>query len=34
MLYQGKSILIAWYRRIMAEREDHPISLPHLRVEP
>ena len=27
-LYTGKSILIAWFRRIMAERADHPIGLP------
>ena len=33
-VYTGKSILLAWHHRIMAEREDHPISLPHLRVEP
>jgi hypothetical protein len=26
-IYNGKSILIAWYRRIMAERADHPIAL-------
>ena len=27
-LYSGKSILLAWHARIMAEREDHPIALP------
>ena len=26
-VYSGKSILLAWHRRIMAEREDHPIAL-------
>ena len=29
-LYHGKSILLAWYARIMAEREDHPLALPML----
>ena len=29
-IYSGKSILLAWYHRIMAEREDHPIGLPML----
>lgn len=27
-LYSGKSILLAYFHRIMAEREDHPIALP------
>ena len=27
-IYTGKSILLAWYHRIMAERADHPIGLP------
>ena len=27
-LYSGKSILLAWFHRIMAERTDHPVSLP------
>ncbi|MCH1602090.1 MAG: HNH endonuclease [Luminiphilus sp.] len=27
MLYSGKSILLAHFHRIMAEREDHPIAL-------
>ena len=26
-LYTGKSILLAWHARIMAEREGHPIAL-------
>lgn len=29
MVYHGKSILLAWHARIMAEREDHPIALPN-----
>jgi len=30
-LYSGKSLLLAWFHRIMAERNDHPLSLrsPH-----
>ena len=27
-LYMGKDITTAWFRRIMAERQDHPIGLP------
>ena len=27
-LYTGKDITTAWFRRIMAERADHPIGLP------
>ncbi|MEL0214459.1 MAG: HNH endonuclease signature motif containing protein [Burkholderiaceae bacterium] len=28
-IYKGQSILLAYHARIMAEREDHPIGLPH-----
>ena len=27
-LYKGKDLMTAHYRRIMAERQDHPIGLP------
>ena len=29
VIYMGKSILLAWHARIMAEREDHPVGLPN-----